>query len=275
MSNDIVINDSTVVAIQGVAVSDEAPTDGYVLTYVDGYSEWQPKPIPAGMTGLRKDYFTSNGSWTCPAGVTNVLIIAASGGSGGFGGGISGGQLPSGGRRAIEVIQYLSVTPGVSYTVVIGSGGSGGTGDYATQPDNNTPRTFIPGSVPTLGSSTQFKNGSNILLSTVTPSLYSGLPIYTNTYSDGSKGTDAYSGLTMGTGGLGGESGPRGNGGNGGNGAVSSGGSSATGSNGSNATNNTGAGGGNGGFSGNNGTPYTSTGGNGGNGSSGYLYIIY
>ena len=38
------------------------------------------RPINVPTTGLTTVYFTSSGTWTCPDGVTNILVIAAGGG---------------------------------------------------------------------------------------------------------------------------------------------------------------------------------------------------
>ena len=76
--------------------------------------------------------FTSSSTWTAPSGVTAVNYILAAGGGGG-GGGInatSNGNYNfcSGGGAGGEVARgTLSVTPGTSYTVTVGTGGAGAT----------------------------------------------------------------------------------------------------------------------------------------------------
>ena len=66
-------------------------------------------------------------TWTCPSNVTSVLVSMAGGGGGGVCGyiyspGASGGA-GGGGGAAVE--EYgLSVSPGTTYTVVVGSGGA-------------------------------------------------------------------------------------------------------------------------------------------------------
>ncbi len=96
--------------------------------------------------GLKFDQFTANGTWTCPEGVTEVLLIGCGGGGGGGGcagllrpGGQGGGGAPFGVRRA-------SVTPTTVYTVTIGAGGAGGVG--AANGQDGFPTTFVH--VPTL-----------------------------------------------------------------------------------------------------------------------------
>lgn len=70
----------------------------------------EPVPIPAG--GHR---YTTAGthSWTCPAGVTKVSVVCVGGGGGGYGD-------TAGGGAGLGYINDYSVTPGQSYTVVVG-----------------------------------------------------------------------------------------------------------------------------------------------------------
>ncbi len=65
-------------------------------------------------------------SWTAPTGVTSVDYLVVAGGGGGGGGGSSGDTSGAGGGGAGGVrTGTLSVTPGTSYTVTVGDGGSG------------------------------------------------------------------------------------------------------------------------------------------------------
>lgn len=250
--------------------------DGYDLTWKDGYWQALPKAVASG--GLRKEYFTSSGTWTCPEGVTTVLLIGAGGGAGGSGGygRSSSGSAGAGGGGSLQLIKTITVVPNTSYTVNIGNGGAGGIGSKTTQPDNWTPPTVLIDLVPsTSGEDTYFNDGSNTLFkakggsSTFAPDLFDG------TFQNGNKGSNAPTGGTHTGGGLG-QLGPQGNGGNGGNGVTAYNSSLTTAGNGSSASSNSGAGGGGGG-----GTetgvapPWNLQGGNGGNGGSGYLYIIY
>lgn len=76
--------------------------------------------------GLNEAVFTATGSnsWVVPAGVTSVSVVAVGGGGGGCrstsaGGGGSGGDL--------RYYNNLSVTPGETLTITVGSGGTRGT----------------------------------------------------------------------------------------------------------------------------------------------------
>lgn len=72
--------------------------------------------------------FTSNGSWTCPGGVTSVIVECWGGG-----GGVSSpgnGVKRAGAGGGAYSLKTLSVTPGLSYNYYIGSAGAntGGNG---------------------------------------------------------------------------------------------------------------------------------------------------
>lgn len=82
--------------------------------------------LPVGPTGTRPggavDVFTTVGqsSWTAPAGVTSVEVLVVGGGGGG--GNDHGG---GGGAGGVVYNSNFAVTPGTSYTVVVGQGGPG------------------------------------------------------------------------------------------------------------------------------------------------------
>lgn len=65
--------------------------------------------------------FTSAGtfSWTAPAGTTGVSVVCIGGGAGGH----DGWANPSGGGGGLGWRNGIAVTPGSSYTVVVGTGG--------------------------------------------------------------------------------------------------------------------------------------------------------
>ena len=65
--------------------------------------------------------FNSTSSWTAPTGVTSINYLCVAGGAGGGctgGGGGAGGYLTG---------TSLSVTPGTTYAITVGSGGTGST----------------------------------------------------------------------------------------------------------------------------------------------------
>ena len=81
------------------------------------------------------DTFTSSGTWTVPAGVTKVDVIAMGSGGGGGGGGVFKGTSAThsvrggggGGGGAYAYIQGVNVSGSASITVGVGAGGAGGT----------------------------------------------------------------------------------------------------------------------------------------------------
>jgi hypothetical protein len=276
----------TVIAIQGNSVSSEtlgASEDGYVLTWdnTDGYLV--ARPVVSGYTGLRQAYFTSSGSWTCPTGVTNIIVIGCGGGGGGLAG---GGYGNGGGGGTIQNTTCIAVTPGNNYTITIGAGGSGGVWSGTTSGSDGGTTSFgtlfyTKGAGGAQGSGGNLNGacvaGTNSLISSVDSGFLqvgpavggtsinnnngvSGSPNYIGSYSGGSAG-----GAGGEVGGSGGGAGPQGNGGNGGIGN-----SSGNATNGTSAAANTGAGGGGGGSA-----YYLYDAGNGGSGGSGYLYILY
>ncbi|WP_288427373.1 phage tail protein [uncultured Pantoea sp.] len=84
--------------------------------------------------------FTSNGTWTCPSGVTQIYLDGCAAGGGGAysasgttgGGGGGGGQAVTG--------QIITVSPGTTYSITIGAPGNGGTSSTlnGTQGGNTT-----------------------------------------------------------------------------------------------------------------------------------------
>ena len=64
-------------------------------------------------------------SWVCPEGVTSVCVVCVGGG----GGGQNNGYAAAGG--ALAYANNIAVTPGQSYTVVVGAGGPNLTGNPA------------------------------------------------------------------------------------------------------------------------------------------------
>jgi len=74
------------------------------------------------MARIIREEFTSSGSWTCPAGVTTILLFGCGGGQSGEGSTNNGKQ---GGAGANKVFHVLTVVPNTSYTITVGAGGTG------------------------------------------------------------------------------------------------------------------------------------------------------
>ena len=63
--------------------------------------------------------------WTCPAGVTPIAVWCIGGGGGGTTGqGGTGKGQPGGGGGEMAYEPAVTVTPGDSYTIVVGAGGA-------------------------------------------------------------------------------------------------------------------------------------------------------
>ena len=71
-------------------------------------------------------------SWTCPAGVTSIDAELWGGGGGGGGSSTNSNGGSGGGGGAYVKKVNISVTPGNSYTVVVGAGGTAGSGTVPT-----------------------------------------------------------------------------------------------------------------------------------------------
>ena len=72
--------------------------------------------------------FTTSGTWTCPAGVTSIQVEAyGAGGGGGYGGTTTNRQGGGGGGGGgYSKNTSITVIPGTTYIITIGSAGAGG-----------------------------------------------------------------------------------------------------------------------------------------------------
>ena len=97
--------------------------------------------LQTGSARIRVAKFTASGSWTAPAGVYAVHVLAVGGGGGG-GGATSNTtvQTSGGGGGGGGVFDgLLPVVPGTTYTVTIATGGAGATsGSHASTNGANT-----------------------------------------------------------------------------------------------------------------------------------------
>lgn len=78
------------------------------------------------MSMLTYKYFSSNGTWTAPAGVTKVWVLAHGGGAGGNGGQNTTGNASILSAGTSPYLVQLNVTPNTTYSITIGTGGTGG-----------------------------------------------------------------------------------------------------------------------------------------------------
>jgi len=94
----------------------------YTVTVTDANTCTKTSTVVlSALTSSQVAYTTAGSfSWTCPAGVTSVCVVAVGGGGGGGYQWSSGG----GGGGGLGWKNNIAVTPGTSYTVVVGVGGS-------------------------------------------------------------------------------------------------------------------------------------------------------
>jgi len=185
------------------------------------------------MGKLTSETFLTSGSWTCPAGVTSVIVKMFGGGAGGGKGGAATGAGKHAGA-AQERVFYLDVIPNTTYTVTIGVAAKGAPNGAYGYSDNGKAALF--GSKSADGATSAYHASSEYQFGFVGGTLSAPLTSpWGIRYSGGDYG---------GTGGKGGFNGPYGVGGSGGKGSNSA----SAGYNGSSAGANTGAGGGEGGI---------------------------
>ena len=221
-----------------------------------------------GGRGLTAQKFTGSDTWTCPAGVTNVILLGCGGGQGGSGGCLTGVTSTPGGAGGVGVLpsmQFSPVTPGTVYDITIGAAGTGGAAGSGTPPDNGG-----VGGDTLFDELVTFFGAGNLSAGNQRATLFSGAPHVSVDFEPWTVGNSAFGAdgivgdITNGSAcrpGKGGGSGVEGSGGKGGNTA------GGTGGNGS-----AGTGFGSGGGGGGNGL---SAGGNGGNGAPGVLWVIW
>lgn len=99
-------------------------------TTSDDKLQFQYSYQPASVTSGQQAYTTPGTyTWTAPAGVTSVSVVAIGGGGGGSKGlGYNGVGLCGGGGGGLGWKNNIPVTPGATYEVVVGGGGNWGYG---------------------------------------------------------------------------------------------------------------------------------------------------
>jgi hypothetical protein len=247
------------------------------------------------MLKMTKKVFNADGSWTAPAGVTQVIVYAMGGGAGGSRGSVgtapTAGNGQAGGLGNHLQMAVLTVTPNTSYTITVGDGGAGATandtagtaGEDTTFGGlftwkgapvylaiNSPERLGVFGVVSILGD-TGYAGGADMWSSGAAPGGGSDQNL-----DESTSGYCGYIGknAARGSGGIGATIGGNGGSGMSGEGIGGTGGSGAAaaiGGAGGNAGANTGAGGGGGAGGGST----TKASGNGGNGGSGQLVIMW
>jgi hypothetical protein len=102
----------------------KVPSQKAVKAYVDGLT-------------TKQQLFTSNGTFTAPAGINFVIVTAVGGGGGG--GANTGAVRGGGGGGGASVINCVyPVTPASEYAVVVGAGGAGASSNGSNGTDGGT-----------------------------------------------------------------------------------------------------------------------------------------
>lgn len=115
--------------------------------------------------------YTSNGTWTCPAGVTSVTVECWGAGGGGGGRTSNGGGAGGGGGAYAK--SSVTVIPGNSYAIAVGVGGAGSSGAS--------------------GASSTAKNGGNSSFAVSQVVAQGGFGVASNTITAGNGGSTASS----------------------------------------------------------------------------------
>ena len=88
----------------------------------------------AGSVISSTETFVNSGTWTCPTGITRVLVTMCGAGGGGASSNASVRPGGGGGSGATILNHTFPTTAGQAYTVTVGTGGAGGT----AEPDNGS-----------------------------------------------------------------------------------------------------------------------------------------
>ena len=101
------------------------PTFGSTVV-ADATADNQAVNLGQVVAGARRAVFTGSGTWTVPAGITQVLVSGCAAGGGGGSGNASESGGGGGGYGQWVMLQAISVTAGDSLTITIGAAGAGG-----------------------------------------------------------------------------------------------------------------------------------------------------
>lgn len=123
----------------------EAATSSAVKAAMDKANAALNLANTAASNGPRYQFFTANGTFTVPDGVTQVFVEMLGGGGGGGGGGCSPApdktntfSAGRGGDHGELKIAIIGVTSKKTYTVSVGAGGSGGGGGFVPSYEDRT-----------------------------------------------------------------------------------------------------------------------------------------
>lgn len=119
-------NGEYVFAVESGSYSIEATGSAAVLNISKTITQFDQQPVAEAVpVAFRSAVYTTNSSWTAPAGVTQVTVTCVAGGAGGQAGSVGtvGGV---GGGAGATVWRTLPITPGTTHLILVGAGGTGG-----------------------------------------------------------------------------------------------------------------------------------------------------
>ena len=107
---------TTTGTITGSTQSNEVPQTTYNVSVTDSFGFTKSATFDLKIQLLGQAAYTTGGtySWVCPAGVTSVSVVC-------IGGGAGGGTTTGGGGGGLGYKNNITVVPGTSYTVVVGT----------------------------------------------------------------------------------------------------------------------------------------------------------
>lgn len=97
---------------------------------------------PGNIPAVGEAVYVTSGtySWTAPAGITSVCVVCVGGGGTGDDGNTGDGGGGGGGGGALAYANFIPVTPGSTYTVTVGAGGTNGNGYNSRATDGSLSR---------------------------------------------------------------------------------------------------------------------------------------
>lgn len=154
-SNDVTIDGNGSETIDGATTATLSNQYEFYTIISDG-SNWHitGTNVSAGGGGgggfTSTQVFTSNGTFTVPAGVTNIMVEVWGGGGGG-GYGNQSTAYACGGQGGGYGRSFLTVTPGANHAVTIGAGGAAATGTCGLGSTGGTTSFGTPTSITATG----------------------------------------------------------------------------------------------------------------------------
>ena len=156
---------SSPVAVTGLTAG---TTYTFTVRAVNKYGQSIKSSPSASILAVGSQLYPSTGTytWVAPSGVTSVSVVCVGGGGGGTNGGSGVSAGRGGGGGELRYKNTIAVTPGTSYTVVVGDAGVGGAASITG--GTNVKNNGTSGGLSTFNSTTVRANGGTGGTSTTT-----------------------------------------------------------------------------------------------------------